>query len=154
MAATQAAAGDYWERWNKKREERNIRNMCETWLKKHPEILEDNSAQPADNEKPTAVDPYNPFEDVLAPDLPKGALPELIENVAFDEGRRMGVDPGVIAMSMLTMCAGIIPDQLRLKVKRAVTDGWYQSARAWTGIVGTASTKKSAGMALAGEAGS
>ena len=48
-----------------------------------------------------------------------------------------------MAMSMLTMCAASIPDQLRLKVKRAVTDRWYQSARLWTMTIGTASTKKS-----------
>ena len=34
MAATEAAAGDYWKRWNKRHEERNIEKMCETWLEK------------------------------------------------------------------------------------------------------------------------
>ncbi len=34
MDATRNAAGDYGLRWNWKAEERNIRKMCETWLKK------------------------------------------------------------------------------------------------------------------------
>jgi len=34
MHATRRAAGDYGKRWNWKVEERNIRKMCETWLKK------------------------------------------------------------------------------------------------------------------------
>jgi hypothetical protein len=34
LEATRAAAGDYGNRWNWKREE--IAKMCETWLKKHP----------------------------------------------------------------------------------------------------------------------
>lgn len=36
LATTRAAAGEYAARWNWKREERTIRGMCETWLKKHP----------------------------------------------------------------------------------------------------------------------
>ena len=89
------------------------------------------------------VDPVDSFVAAITPELPRGALPELIEKVSFAESARMGVDPGVMAMSMLTMCAASIPDQLRLKVKRAVTDRWYQSARLWTMTIGTASTKKS-----------
>ena len=36
LIATRAAAGEYGARWNWPREERKIRGMCETWLKKHP----------------------------------------------------------------------------------------------------------------------
>jgi P4 family phage/plasmid primase-like protien len=35
LEATRAAAGAYGARWNWKREERALRKMCETWLKKH-----------------------------------------------------------------------------------------------------------------------
>jgi putative DNA primase/helicase len=64
MAATEAAAGKYWERWDKRREERNIKKMCDTWLKK-PEIKEktekrkkqekqeqDNGAVPPNSNRP------------------------------------------------------------------------------------------------------
>jgi P4 family phage/plasmid primase-like protien len=35
-AATQAAAGPYGANWNWRKEEKNIRTMCQTWRKKHP----------------------------------------------------------------------------------------------------------------------
>ncbi|WP_176946134.1 DNA-primase RepB domain-containing protein [Bradyrhizobium sp. Rc2d] len=34
LIATRAAAGEYGARWNWRREERKVRGMCETWLKK------------------------------------------------------------------------------------------------------------------------
>jgi hypothetical protein len=37
LDATRAAAGAYGERWNWRREERAIVQMCDTWLKKHPQ---------------------------------------------------------------------------------------------------------------------
>ncbi len=36
LIATRGAAGEYGVRWNWRREERKVRGMCETWLKKHP----------------------------------------------------------------------------------------------------------------------
>jgi hypothetical protein len=36
MEATRAAAGDYGKRWNWKREEKEFRRACDTWLVKHP----------------------------------------------------------------------------------------------------------------------
>jgi phage/plasmid-associated DNA primase len=36
LGATKAAAGDYGTRWNWRREEKAIRGMCDTWIKKHP----------------------------------------------------------------------------------------------------------------------
>lgn len=36
MDATRSAAGQYADRWNWRREERAIRNMCEAWRKKNP----------------------------------------------------------------------------------------------------------------------
>ena len=38
LAATRAAAGPAGARWNWQREERDIRDMCKTWLTKHPEL--------------------------------------------------------------------------------------------------------------------
>jgi phage/plasmid-associated DNA primase len=41
LAATKAASGDYGRRWNWAKEENGrhgLRNMCETWYKKHPEM--------------------------------------------------------------------------------------------------------------------
>jgi hypothetical protein len=36
LVATRAAAGEYGARWNWQREERKVRGMCRSWLKKHP----------------------------------------------------------------------------------------------------------------------
>ncbi|MCK1525684.1 MULTISPECIES: hypothetical protein [unclassified Bradyrhizobium] len=36
LIATRAGAGEYGARWNWRREERKVRSMCTTWLKKHP----------------------------------------------------------------------------------------------------------------------
>ena len=38
LAATRAAASHFGERWNWRREESAIRQMCETWLTKHPDV--------------------------------------------------------------------------------------------------------------------
>lgn len=38
LDATRAAAGAYGERWNWRREERAVRSMCETWLRKNPNV--------------------------------------------------------------------------------------------------------------------
>lgn len=37
LVATRAAAGEYGARWNWHREERKIRGMCLSWLRKHPQ---------------------------------------------------------------------------------------------------------------------
>jgi hypothetical protein len=36
LATTKSAAGDYGKRWNWRREEKTIEDMCATWLEKHP----------------------------------------------------------------------------------------------------------------------
>jgi hypothetical protein len=38
LTATRVAAGQFGDRWNWRREERAIRQMCETWLAKNPEV--------------------------------------------------------------------------------------------------------------------
>jgi hypothetical protein len=40
LVATRAAAGEYGPRWNWQREERKIRGMCLSWLRKHPHLKE------------------------------------------------------------------------------------------------------------------
>lgn len=40
LVATRAAAGEYGARWNWRREERKVRGLCLSWLKKHPQLLE------------------------------------------------------------------------------------------------------------------
>jgi hypothetical protein len=40
LVATLTAAGEYGARWNWPREERKIRGMCLSWLRKHPHLME------------------------------------------------------------------------------------------------------------------
>jgi hypothetical protein len=47
LEATRAAAGDYAKHWNWRREERAVRGMCETWVKKHPPNVQPQTAQSA-----------------------------------------------------------------------------------------------------------
>ncbi len=76
------------------------------------------------------------------PSLPEGAVPTFIEEFARTQAGMIGVDPGGIAMAALTVCAGAIPDAIKLQVKRHDPD-WLESPRLWTALVGNPSTRKS-----------
>ena len=85
------------------------------------------------------VDLWGNFE---PPTLPRGLLPELIENYAFTQAETMGVDPGGVAMAALAVCAAATPDSIKLMMKRHTSE-WTKSARLWVGLVGLPSVKKS-----------
>ncbi len=78
---------------------------------------------------------YNP------PVMPKGILPDIIEEFALSRAEQMGVDPGGIAMSAITACAAVIKDSIKIKVKQH--EKWTESARIWTMLIGDPSYKKS-----------
>lgn len=88
---------------------------------------------------PEPVDLWQHYE---APALPKGLLPPVIERFAFQQAEIMGVDPAGLAMSALAVCAGSIPDSIKLQVK-ANDPRWLESARLWVGLIGPPSVKKS-----------
>ncbi len=75
------------------------------------------------------------------PQLPTGILPSVIERFAYERAEQMGVDPGGLAMSALTVCAAAIRDSIKIKVKQH--EGWTESARIWTMLIGDPSFKKS-----------
>jgi hypothetical protein len=77
-----------------------------------------------------------------APTLPAGFLPPVIEQFAIAHSDTMGSDPAGLAMAALTTCAAAVPDRIRLQVKRH-DPTWLESARLWTALIGTPSTKKS-----------
>jgi phage/plasmid-associated DNA primase len=52
LEATRGAAGDYGARWNWRREEKAIRGMCATWIKKHPATT---SAKPTSSPQPAGA---------------------------------------------------------------------------------------------------
>lgn len=89
-----------------------------------------------------AVDPVDLWGNFKPPSLPRGLLPDVIERFAHDQGMDMGADMSAIAVSALAVCAGAIPDSVRLQVKRHNT-GWFEAARLWVALVGPPSSKKS-----------
>ncbi len=88
------------------------------------------------------VDPVDLWGKFEPPSLPRGLLPDVIERFAYDQGMDMGADMSAIAVSALAVCAGAIPDSVRLQVKRHNT-GWFEPARLWVALVGPPSSKKS-----------
>ena len=84
------------------------------------------------------VDLWGRFE---PPELPRGLLPDVIEQFARVQGEMMGADPAGLAMAALAVCAAALPDKVRIRVK--VHDpSWHESARIWVALVGEPSTKK------------
>src|SRR6476620_7801659 len=65
------------------------------------------------------VDPVDLWGNFEPPTLPRGLLPEKIENYARVQAEVMGVDPGGMAMAALAVCADAIPDGIKLMMK-----GW------------------------------
>jgi hypothetical protein len=76
-----------------------------------------------------------------APVLPVGILPEIVEQFSRIRADQMGIDPGGLAMSAITVAASVIRDSIKIKVKRH--ENWTESARLWTMLIGDPSYKKS-----------
>ena len=88
------------------------------------------------------VDPVDLWAKFDPPTLPRGVLPEVIEEFAFDRGMTMGCDMSGIAVGALAVCAAAIPDSIKLQPKKHDTE-WQESARLWVALVGPVSTMKS-----------
>jgi hypothetical protein len=76
---------------------------------------------------PAPVRPVDLWAQFEPPPLPRGLLPKVIEELALEQGRLMGVDPAGLALAALTVCAAAIPDQIKLQPKR-YDDNWQESA--------------------------
>jgi hypothetical protein len=95
---------------------------------------------PLDDAGKAPVDLWGQFNN--PPALPRGLLPPVIEQFAFEEGELMGADPAGLALGALTICAAALPDHTQIQVKRH-DPHWLESARLWVGLIGYPSTKKS-----------
>jgi Protein of unknown function (DUF3987) len=76
------------------------------------------------------------------PAFPLGLLPDVIERYALTMGGLMGADPASLAMGALVICGAMIPDSIKLKVKRNSED-WDEQARLWVALVGGPASMKS-----------
>lgn len=79
------------------------------------------------------------------PELPRGLLPPIIEQYAFESAGQMGTDPAGFAMSALSCCAAMITDAIKVQPKQH--EKWTENARIWTMLIGPPSTRKSPMMA-------
>ena len=64
------------------------------------------------------IDPVDLWGNFDPPTLPRGLLPQPIEDFAFDQGMTMGCDMGGLALSALAVCAAAIPDTIQLQPKK------------------------------------
>lgn len=88
------------------------------------------------------ADPVNLWARHEPPTLPKGLLPQVIEDFAYSQAELMGADPAGFAMGALAACAAAIPDRIVVQVKKN-DPSWRESARLWVVLIGMPSTKKS-----------
>jgi Protein of unknown function (DUF3987) len=74
-------------------------------------------------------EPYDLLDNLTeTPTLTHDMLPPVIADYAWDAAERMGVNPAMIALPMLSACAAAISD--KIKVQPRVRDtGWLESAR-------------------------
>lgn len=87
------------------------------------------------------VEPVDLWGRFTPPALPRGMLPRVIEDFAFQKAEQMGADAGGLAAAALCVACAAVPDQVKLKVKKH--EQWTESARIWVALVGDPSTKKS-----------
>jgi hypothetical protein len=126
--------------------DRLIDGARKKWDKPNPEDASATEASGAT--KVPSADPVDLWAKFDPPTLPRGILPPVIEQFAFEQGMDMGADMAGIAVSALAVCAAAIPDKIKLQVKRHST-GWRESARMWVALVGPPSSKKSPMIATA-----
>ena len=94
------------------------------------------------------ADPVDLWAKFDPPSLPHGLLPRVIEDFAIDRSTTMGCDMSGIAVGALAVCAGAIPDDIKLQPKRNDTE-WLESARLWVLQIGDPSIMKTPSISAA-----
>lgn len=89
---------------------------------------------------------WEPPLDILAkfqaPELDINMLPPALQPFVFEKSQLLGVDPAILGVSALVVCASAIHDEIKIQPKEFET-GWTESARIWAAVVGDPSVKKS-----------
>jgi Protein of unknown function (DUF3987)/Bifunctional DNA primase/polymerase, N-terminal len=75
------------------------------------------------------------------PVFPLDALPDALADFVRDRAERLGVDPALIAMPALAVCAAVLDDRHVIQV-RQYDDQWTESARLWIAIIEEPGGKK------------
>lgn len=103
-------------------------------------------ATPAEpQEEAPNPEPVDIFGNLEPSPFPVDLLPGAIADFAKDQGELMGVDPGIIGMTALTVVAACTDDRIKIQPKRH-DPTWTESARLWFTAVGLPSAKKSPGL--------
>ncbi|QDT50425.1 hypothetical protein Pan258_44840 [Symmachiella dynata] len=71
--------------------------------------------------------------------FPVDVLPEVIREYVVCVARSIGCDPSFVVLPAITVCAGVIGNTRRLRVKRS----WFVPPILWTVLVGDSGTQKS-----------
>ena len=77
-----------------------------------------------------------------AVDLPVGAVPHVIECVAHDQARRLGVEAGACAAALLTSIGSLVPAGNQMQMRQRDPD-WKVKPILWTALIGEPGTNKS-----------
>jgi Protein of unknown function (DUF3987) len=89
-------------------------------------------------------EPANLWAETSKPaELPHGVLPEIVELLARDKGRRLGVEPGAVAAVLITALGSLVPARNRLQMRQFNT-GWTVHPVLWAAIIGSSGKNKSA----------
>jgi hypothetical protein len=92
-------------------------------------------------------EPHDFFSGKIIPEpaLARAMLPAVISDFAFDQAERLGVDPALVALPALTVCAAAITDSVR--VQPLENDHTFtQPARLWTLAVADSAVGKTPAM--------
>ncbi len=91
------------------------------------------------------VTPLDVFGDATlagSPDFPLEPMPEVLARFAEDEAERLGVDPAMLALPALAVCAAAIHDGIQVQ-PRIHDTGWRESARLWIAGITDSGERKS-----------
>jgi hypothetical protein len=90
-----------------------------------------------------ADEPVDIFDGTLTPEpvLRRDMLPAVIADFAFDEAERLGVEPAMVAIPALVVCASALHDGITIQPKARDTS-WTESARLWVGMIAPPGGKK------------
>lgn len=95
------------------------------------------------SEPPPMPEPADLFGGSLTgePKLTREMLPRVIADFAFDTAERMGVDPAMIAIPALAVCAAALHDGITIQ-PRVHDTKWTESARLWLAMVAEPGSRK------------
>ena len=90
------------------------------------------------------VEPTDLWAERFTPaDLPEGVVPHVIECVARDQAKRLGVEAGAPAAALITAIGSLVPAGNQMQMRQNDTD-WKVKPILWTAIIGEPGSNKSA----------